>query len=187
MLVIIDNYDSFTYNLYQGFAQVTREIRVIRNDQFTVAEIAALKPSKIVISPGPKAPHQAGISVELICALAPCIPILGVCLGMQAIGEAFGGKVVLAPELVHGKDTLIRHGGEGIYQGLPSPFVAGRYHSLLVDEETLPDCLEKQAFTESGLIMGIKHRRYPCYGVQFHPESILTPQGHIILNNFIKM
>lgn len=187
MLVIIDNYDSFTYNLYQAFAQVTQEIRVIRNDHLSVAEIAALKPSKIVISPGPKAPLQAGISLEVIRTLAPCVPILGVCLGMQAIGEAFGGRVVLAPEPMHGKDTMIIHAGHGIYQGLPSPFVAGRYHSLLVDEGTLPDCLEKQAFTESGLIMGIKHKQYPCYGVQFHPESILTPQGHIILNNFIKI
>jgi len=187
MIVILDNYDSFTFNLYQAVAEINPNVKVIRNDKATVAEIHALVPQGIIISPGPGRPEDAGISVELIKTLAPHIPILGVCLGHQAIGIAFGGKVVLADKPVHGKDTFVFHQRAGIYENMPLPFKAGRYHSLVVERESLPASLIVEAESEDGLIMGVRHHHYPVYGVQFHPESILTPEGKHLIANFVKM
>lgn len=186
MLVIIDNYDSFTYNLYQLCAQIVREVRVIRNDRITVSELEALHPTSIIISPGPKSPAEAGISIELIQKLAPKIPILGVCLGMQSIGAAYGSQVVRAPKPMHGKTSLVFHQQQSLYANLPSPFTAGRYHSLMVDRSTLADSLVVESESEDGIIMGLRHRLFPCFGVQFHPESILTPEGHFIIRNFLQ-
>lgn len=185
MLIIIDNYDSFTYNLYQIVAQTEADVLVLRNDKTSVAEVKALKPSGIIISPGPGRPEDAGICIELIQAMQTSVPILGVCLGLQAIVCAAGGQVVAAPQLVHGKSSFIFHHRHGLYQGLPLPFVAGRYHSLLAERATLPACLVIEAETADGLVMGIRHQHLPVYGVQFHPESILTPQGMHLIQNFM--
>jgi len=186
VLVMIDNYDSFVYNLVQYLGELGVELRVFRNDAVTVDDILALRPDGVVISPGPCSPREAGISVELIRRLAGRVPILGVCLGHQAIGEAFGGRVVRAPEIVHGKTSWIYHDGRTIFKGLSNPFEATRYHSLIVAREGLPECLEVSAWTENGLIMGLRHREYPIEGVQFHPESILTVEGKALLRNFLE-
>jgi anthranilate synthase component 2 len=190
MLLMIDNYDSFTYNLVQYFAELGEDVRVIRNDDLTVAEIAALAPDRIVISPGPCTPSEAGVSVEVLKTLAGSVPMLGVCLGHQSIGQAFGGKVVRAGRIMHGKTSPIHHAGQGVFAGLPDGFEATRYHSLVVDKQALPDELEVTAWTtnEDGSveeIMGLRHRRYPIQGVQFHPESIMTQHGHAMLKNFL--
>ena len=186
MLLMIDNYDSFTYNLVQYFGELGEEVRVFRNDEITVEEAAALKPDHIVISPGPCTPAEAGISVPLIQACAGRIPILGVCLGHQSIGQAFGGRIVHARQLMHGKTSLIHHNNTGVFAGLPNPFTATRYHSLVIERETLPACLEITAWTEDGEIMGVRHKTLQVEGVQFHPESILTEHGHQMLANFLK-
>ena len=185
MLLMIDNYDSFTYNLVQYLTELGEEVLVYRNDQISVKKIEELKPQKIVISPGPCTPNEAGISLELIEKLAGKIPILGVCLGHQAIGQAFGGKIVRAPRIMHGKTSLIHHDQKTIFQNIPNPFEATRYHSLVIDPPSLPSCLEVSAKTEEGEIMGVRHREYPIEGVQFHPESILTLEGKKILKNFL--
>lgn len=186
MLLLIDNYDSFTFNLAQYFMQLGQEVRVERNDALTVDAIEReLKPKRVVISPGPGTPQRAGICLELISRLAGKTPILGVCLGHQAIGESFGGRVVAAPTLVHGKTSHVEHDGKGIYAGLENPFAATRYHSLAVDAASLPDCLEVTARTPEGVIMGLRHRKLPVEGVQFHPESILTTEGMKLLKNWL--
>lgn len=185
MILLIDNYDSFTYNLYQFLCELGAEVEVRRNDKITVDEIRLLSPEQIVISPGPCTPSEAGISVELIRQLGGRIPILGVCLGHQAIGQAYGGTVVRAPRVMHGKTSQVTHNGKGIFAGLPNPFTATRYHSLIVDEESLPPLFEITARSEDGIIMGLRHRELDVYGVQFHPESILTTGGHRLLANFI--
>jgi anthranilate synthase component 2 len=184
MILIIDNYDSFTYNLYQSIASHVTDIRVFRNDKITITEIRKLQPTAIILSPGPGRPEDAGICVELIKNVGKDIPILGVCLGHQAIVIAFGGKVIQAPEIVHGKADMISHHQQGIYRDLPKPFKAGRYHSLMADKNSLPADLIIEAENSTGLIMGIKHKKYPIYGVQFHPESILTPDGNMLLKTF---
>ena len=186
MILLIDNYDSFTYNLYQYLAEWGAEVAVYRNDAISVAQAEALAPSHIVISPGPCTPREAGVSNALIAALGPRIPLLGVCLGHQCIGEVFGGRIVRAPEPVHGKTSLIYHRGAGALAGLPQPFEAARYHSLIVERATLPPTLEVIAETADGLIMGLRHRDYPIIGVQFHPESILTRAGKGFLRNFLE-
>ena len=186
MLVMIDNYDSFTYNLVQYFGQLGEEVRVFRNDQIDLEGVGAVKPDRLVISPGPCSPTEAGISMAAILHFAGRIPILGVCLGHQAMGAAFGGRVIRAPRLMHGKISLIYHDGRDLFQGVPSPFEATRYHSLIVERETLPACLEVSAQTAVGEIMGMRHREYAIYGVQFHPESILTAEGINLLRNFLK-
>ncbi len=186
MILMIDNYDSFTYNLVQALAALGKEIVVYRNDQISIDEIEKLKPACIVISPGPGTPSKAGISVELIKRFASKIPILGVCLGHQAIAEAFGGKIVRAPRIMHGKTSLIYHDGKSIYKGLPNPFEAVRYHSLIVEKKSLPSCFEISAWTDMDEIMGIRHKEYPVEGVQFHPESIMTKKGNDILRNFVE-
>jgi len=185
MFILIDNYDSFTYNLYHYMAELGAEMEVFRNDEKTVAEIKAMKPEGIILSPGPKTPDDAGICLEVVETLAGDIPILGVCLGHQAIGQAFGGKVVRAPELMHGKTSEILHDGSGVFAGLPSPFVATRYHSLTLEPETFPDALTVTARTADGVIMALQHPEMALFGVQFHPESILTEHGHALLQNFI--
>ncbi|MFZ5906492.1 MAG: anthranilate synthase component II [Nitrospirota bacterium] len=187
MLLMIDNYDSFTYNLVQYFGELGEDIRVYRNNKITVREIEEMRPDRIVISPGPCTPKEAGISVDVIRYFAGKLPILGVCLGHQAIGAAFGGDIVQAPRLMHGKTSLIFHDGETIYQNLPNPFEATRYHSLLIRRETLPACLAISAWTDVGEIMGVRHREVLVEGVQFHPESILTGVGKSLLNNFLKL
>jgi anthranilate synthase/aminodeoxychorismate synthase-like glutamine amidotransferase len=185
MILLIDNYDSFTFNLYQYLAELGAEVVVKRNDKITLDEVSELAPERIVISPGPCTPNEAGISVELIQRFAGEVPILGVCLGHQSLAVAFGGNVVNAPSLMHGKISSVSHDGRGVFRGLPSPFVATRYHSLVVDQETLPDCLEVTARSETGLIMGLRHRISDVEGVQFHPESILTTVGKDLLANFL--
>ena len=187
MVLVIDNYDSFTYNLVQYLGELGQELKVVRNDAMTVDEIAALKPERIVISPGPCTPKEAGISVDTIKRLAGTIPILGVCLGHQSIGEAFGGEVVRAERLMHGKTSMIRHDQQTIFRNLPNPFEATRYHSLIVRRETLPSCLEVSAETAEGEIMGLRHRTLRVEGVQFHPESILTRPGKELLRNFLSL
>ena len=184
-VLLIDNYDSFTYNLYQYLCELGAQVTVRRNDAITVDEARELNPDAIVISPGPGVPRDAGISVDLIRALGPTTPTLGVCLGHQAIAEAFGGKVVRAPELMHGKASRVHHTASGVFAGLPSPFSAIRYHSLCALESDLPPSLEVTAHSESGVVMGVKHREYPVEGVQFHPESILTEHGKELLANFL--
>jgi len=184
-VLLIDNYDSFTYNLAQYLGELDCRLEVARNDAVDLAEIARRKPDRIVISPGPGTPYNAGISMDVIRMFAPTIPVLGVCLGHQAIGAAFGGKVIRAPELRHGKTSPIFHCGELLFSGLPSPFEATRYHSLIVSRDGLPDCLKVTAWTEEGLIMGLKHESYPVFGVQFHPESVLTAKGKQVLENFL--
>lgn len=186
MILLIDNYDSFTYNVYQYVANLGCEVVVVRNDRMTVDEIAAKEWEAIILSPGPGTPDDSGICLDVITRFAGQIPILGICLGHQAIGQVFGGKVVRAPELMHGKVSAIIHNEQGLYQGVPQPLLAGRYHSLIVEQASLPDCLEVTARTTDGLIMGLKHKTYDVEGVQFHPESILTPDGLKILQNFIK-
>jgi anthranilate synthase/aminodeoxychorismate synthase-like glutamine amidotransferase len=187
MILIIDNYDSFTYNLVQYLGELGAEMRVVRNDQTTAKEIEQNLPRAIVISPGPKAPSEAGICLEVIEKFAGRVPILGVCLGHQAIGQAFGGKVIRAPELMHGKTSPIQHDGRTIFAGLPNPFEATRYHSLIVERDTLPACLEISATSPDGLIMGLRHREMKVEGVQFHPESILTQAGKQLLANFLSL
>jgi len=187
MILIIDNYDSFTYNLYQIFAQTDSNTKVIRNNRVTIGEIRKIKPDAVILSPGPGRPENAGICVELIRKLHEELPMLGVCLGHQAIGVAFSGEVVIANEVVHGKSANIFHCRTGIFKDMPLPFSAGRYHSLIVKRETLPVAeLTITAENERGLIMGIKHAKYPVYGIQFHPESVLTPDGEILIRNFMK-
>lgn len=185
MILVIDNYDSFTYNLVQYLGELGQELLVYRNDRMTVYEIETLAPERIVISPGPCTPSQAGISVETIRHFAGRIPLLGVCLGHQSIGQAFGSRVIRAPKPVHGKTSEISHDGRSVFAGLPNPFTATRYHSLIVEESSLPDCLEVSARSEDGLIMGLRHRDYQVDGVQFHPESILTTVGKDLLRNFV--
>jgi anthranilate synthase/aminodeoxychorismate synthase-like glutamine amidotransferase len=185
MIIVIDNYDSFTYNLVQYFGEMHTDVRVFRNDAITIPEIEALAPDFIVISPGPGAPEEAGISKEVILQLGPRIPTLGICLGHQCLGEVYGGKVAGAPRLMHGKTSAIYHYGDELFSGLSSPFTATRYHSLIVNEEGLPEELEIIAFTRQGEIMGLRHREFPIYGLQFHPESILTEKGKTILKNFL--
>ena len=190
MLLMIDNYDSFTYNLVQYFGELGCDVRVHRNDEITVAEALAMKPDQVVISPGPCDPDQAGISMDLIRACAGSIPLLGVCLGHQSIGQVFGGKIVRAGQIMHGKVSPVRHRGEDVFAGLPDPFQATRYHSLVVDKHSLPECLEVTAWTENPdgsleEIMGFRHKEFAISGVQFHPESILTEHGHHLLKNFL--
>jgi len=185
MILMIDNYDSFTYNLVQYLGELGADVRVYRNDQITVAEIQQLAPTKIVISPGPCTPTEAGISCDVIREFAGRVPLLGVCLGHQCIGEVFGGEIVRAPALFHGKTSMIYHDGKTIFRGLPRPFEATRYHSLVIRRETLPDCLELSAETDAGVIMGVRHRELLVEGVQFHPESILTREGKQLLANFL--
>ena len=187
MLLIIDNYDSFTYNLVQYFGELGEEIRVFRNDQITIGEIERLAPSRLCVSPGPCTPREAGISCEAIRVFGPRVPTLGVCLGHQAIGDVFGGEVVRAPRLMHGKTSMMKHDGKGVFVGLPNPFEATRYHSLIVKRETLPACLEITAETDEREIMGLRHKELPIHGVQFHPESILTRDGKALLKNFLAM
>ena len=190
MLLMIDNYDSFTYNLVQYFGELGQQVKVVRNDALDVAGIAALAPERIVISPGPCTPDQAGVSLAVLNELSGKLPILGVCLGHQSLGQAFGGKVIRAKTIMHGKTSPIHHEGKGVFAGLPSPFLATRYHSLVVEKESLPDCLEITAWTENedgsfDEIMGLRHKTLAAEGVQFHPESILTEHGHAMLRNFL--
>ncbi|PCI95355.1 aminodeoxychorismate/anthranilate synthase component II [Candidatus Aerophobetes bacterium] len=187
MIVLIDNYDSFTYNLYQMLAVAKQEVKVIRNDAASIAEIKALKPTGIVISPGPKTPKEAGITVDVIKAFIEEIPILGVCLGHQAMAYAFGGVVSKAEKIVHGKSTIVFHTRRGIFKGIKLPFNAGRYHSLIVTRDHLPEIFSIEAETPEGAIMAIRHIQHPCFGVQFHPESILTSEGDKILHNFVNI
>jgi anthranilate synthase component II len=187
MLLMIDNYDSFTYNLVQYLGELGEKIRVFRNNKITVQEIGEMNPERIVISPGPCTPKEAGISIEVITRFAGKVPILGVCLGHQSIGAAFGGDIIRAPRLMHGKTSRIYHDGIALFKGLPNPFEATRYHSLLIRRETLPDCLDITAWTDVGEIMGVRHKEFILEGVQFHPESILTTVGKDLLRNFLKL
>ena len=187
MILLLDNYDSFTYNLAQYLGELGCEVEVHRNDRISVEQIARRKPERIVISPGPCTPQEAGISVEMIQKLAGKIPILGVCLGHQAIGAAFGGKIIRAPKLFHGKTSQIRHDGSGVFRGLPNPFTATRYHSLIVERKSLPADLQVTAETDDDIIMGMQHKQYPLMGVQFHPESVLTDSGKQLLKNFLSL
>jgi anthranilate synthase component II len=186
MLLMIDNYDSFTYNLVQYLGELGQDVHVHRNDEITLEQIKAMQPEKIVISPGPCTPNEAGISVPLIHEFAGKIPLLGVCLGHQSIGQAFGGNIIKAKTLMHGKTSLIHHTDSGVFRNLPNPYTATRYHSLVIERATLPDCLEITAWTDDGEIMGVKHKTLAVEGVQFHPESILTEHGHALLDNFLK-
>jgi anthranilate synthase/aminodeoxychorismate synthase-like glutamine amidotransferase len=187
MLLIIDNYDSFTYNLVQYFGELGQEMQIFRNDVLTVAEVKALKPARICISPGPCTPNEAGISCEVIRELGATTPILGVCLGHQSIGQVYGGEVVRADRLMHGKTSPIHHSGKSVFVGMPDPFQATRYHSLIVKRASLPACLEITAWTAEGEIMGLCHKQFPVHGVQFHPESILTQDGKRLLENFLRL
>ncbi len=192
MLLMIDNYDSFTWNVVQYLGELEADVRVIRNDELSLEEVLALDPERVVISPGPCAPQQAGVSVEVVRALAGKKPLLGICLGHQSIGEAFGGNIIRAGRVMHGKTSEIHHDGRGVFADLPSPFTATRYHSLVIDQETLPDCLEVSAWTQHPdgrreEIMGVRHREHCVEGVQFHPESILSEHGHALLRNFLNM
>jgi anthranilate synthase component 2 len=186
MLLMIDNYDSFTYNLVQYFGELGEDVRVFRNDQISLDEIGKLAPDYIVISPGPCTPNEAGISVPLIKRYAGDVPILGVCLGHQSIGQAFGGRIVHAKSVMHGKTSAIRHAGKGVFEGLANPFTATRYHSLVIERASIPECLEITAWSDDGEIMGVQHRDLAVEGVQFHPESILTEAGHDLLRNFLR-
>ena len=187
MLLMIDNYDSFTYNLVQYFGELGADVHVYRNDQITVEQMAALEPQHVVISPGPCTPNEAGVSVDAIKYFAGKIPLLGVCLGHQSIGQAFGGRIIHARHIMHGKTSMIHHADKGVFAGLNNPFEATRYHSLIVKRETLPECLEVTAWTDEGEIMGVQHREHPVHGVQFHPESILTVEGKKLLQNFLDL
>ena len=186
MILMIDNYDSFTFNIVQYLGQMGEDVQVYRNDKITLDGIRQLKPQAIILSPGPCSPREAGITVDVIREFHASIPLMGICLGHQAIGFAFGGEVVRAGRIMHGKVSPVRHDGKTIFAGLPNPFTAGRYHSLVVRPETLPACLEVSARTDEGEIMGLRHKEYPVEGIQFHPESVLTPQGKRILRNFLK-
>lgn len=186
MIVLIDNYDSFTYNVAQAFGLLGAEVEVYRNDALTVEQLEAMQPSHIIISPGPGDPDDGGISLETLTRLGPRIPIFGVCLGHQCIGQAFGGKVIRAPRLMHGKTSMIYHQNSPLFTGVPSPFEATRYHSLIVEEDSLPKCLKVTAFTDQGEIMALRHTEYPIVGVQFHPESILTTFGPRLMQNFLE-
>lgn len=185
MLLMIDNYDSFTYNIVQYFGELGEEVRTVRNDEITLEQIAAINPDRICISPGPKAPKDAGISLDILREFKGKLPILGVCLGHQAIGEAFGGNVIRAKQVMHGKTSTIAHTGEGVFKDLPSPFTVIRYHSLAIERASLPSCLEVTAWTDDGEIMGVRHKDYDIEGVQFHPESILSEHGHALFKNFL--
>ncbi|GAB3389619.1 aminodeoxychorismate/anthranilate synthase component II [Massilia agri] len=185
MLLMIDNYDSFTYNIVQYLGELGEDVRTVRNDEITLGDIEKMAPERICISPGPKAPKDAGISLDILREFKGKLPILGVCLGHQAIGEAFGGKVIRAKQVMHGKTSLIAHTGEGVFKGLPSPFTVIRYHSLAIERASLPDCLEVTAWTDDGEIMGVRHKEYDIEGVQFHPESILSEHGHALFKNFL--
>ena len=185
MLVMIDNYDSFTYNLVQYFGELGQQVKVFRNDELTVQQLADLSPQFLVISPGPRTPNEAGISVQAISRFAGKIPVLGVCLGHQSIGQAFGGKVVHAQSIMHGKTSMIKHTGNGVFTGLDNPFQATRYHSLVIKKASMPECLEVTAWTDDGEVMAVKHREFAVEGVQFHPESIETHHGHRLLRNFL--
>jgi anthranilate synthase component 2 len=183
---MIDNYDSFTYNLVQYFGELGEDVRTYRNDEITIEAIEKLNPSRICISPGPCTPHEAGVSVPVLQHFAGKLPILGVCLGHQSIGAAFGGKIIRAQQVMHGKTSPIEHTGAGVFKNLPSPYTVIRYHSLAIARDSLPDCLEVTAWTADGEIMGVRHKTYPIEGVQFHPESILSDHGHALLQNFLK-
>lgn len=187
MVLVIDNYDSFTYNLVQYLGELQAEMTIHRNDQITLDQIRELKPERILISPGPCSPNEAGLSNDIIKTFGPATPILGVCLGHQCIGHAYGGDVVVNERLMHGKTSSIQHCGKGIFEGMPNPFIATRYHSLVVKRDTLPDCLEITAETKEGEIMGLRHREHPVHGVQFHPESILTEEGRKMVGNFLRL
>ena len=186
MILVIDNYDSFTYNIVQEMGELGADLTVYRNDEITVERIRKLQPERIVISPGPGFPKDAGVSLDVIRELGSEFPLLGICLGHQSIGEAYGGNVIHAPELMHGKTSMIQHTGDTLFADIPSPFEATRYHSLIVEESSLPDCLEVTAYTATGEIMGLRHKEYPVVGVQFHPESILTGYGMKMLQNFLE-
>jgi len=186
MLLMIDNYDSFTYNLVQYFGELGEDVRVFRNDEISVAEVAKMQPERIVLSPGPCTPNEAGITLAVIGEFAGKVPMMGVCLGHQAIGQAFGGKVVRAKQVMHGKTSRIGHSDKGVFRGLPDGFIATRYHSLVIENETIPHCLEVTARSEDGEIMGVRHRELGVEGVQFHPEAILTEHGHQLLKNFLQ-
>lgn len=185
MILIVDNYDSFTYNLLQYVGEINPDISVVRNDKISVQEVISLSPSHVIISPGPCTPNEAGISVDLVRSIPEHIPLLGVCLGHQSIGQAFGAKIVRAPEIMHGKQSRILHTNEGILKGIDTPFTATRYHSLIIDKKTIPDCLRVTAWTEDDIIMAVEHKSRPIHGIQFHPESIMTEAGKDILRNFI--
>ena len=185
MLALIDNYDSFTYNLYQYLCELGQEVEVVRNDKTTIEEIAGWQPERIIVSPGPCTPKEAGISVDVIRHFGPLLPVLGVCLGHQCIGAAYGGVVGYAGEIMHGKSSNIHHDGKGVYKGLPNPFEAIRYHSLAIQKEDFPDCLDVTARTDNGIIMGVRHKEYSVEGFQAHPESIMTPEGKNLLRNFL--
>jgi 4-amino-4-deoxychorismate synthase (2-amino-4-deoxychorismate-forming) component II len=187
MILVVDNYDSFTYNLVQYLGELGAQLEVRRNDQITIDEIEQLGPERIVISPGPKTPSEAGICLDVILNFSGRVPILGVCLGHQAIGQAFGGKVIRAPEIMHGKTSLISHDGKTVFSGLPNPFAATRYHSLIVERDSLPECLAVSATSPDGLIMGLRHKKLKVEGVQFHPESVLTDAGMKLLANFLNL
>lgn len=186
MILMIDNYDSFTFNIVQYLGQMGEDVRVDRNDKITIEEIKKLRPEAIFLSPGPCSPKEAGITVDVVREFYQTLPILGICLGHQSIGYAFGGEIVRAGRIMHGKVSPVNHDGKTLFAGLPNPFTAGRYHSLVVRPETLPSCLEVSARTAEGEIMGLRHKEYPVEGIQFHPESVLTPQGKRILRNFLK-
>jgi anthranilate synthase/aminodeoxychorismate synthase-like glutamine amidotransferase len=187
MILLLDNYDSFTYNLYQYMCELGAEVEVLRNDKTTIEEIDLLAPDRIVVSPGPKTPSDAGISLDLVRHFGPRVPVLGVCLGHQCVGQAYGGAIVAAGEIMHGKTSLIHHDGLGVFSGIPSPFEAIRYHSLAIARADIPDDLQVSAWTDKGVIMGVRHRSYPVEGVQFHPESIKTEHGKKLLQNFLDM
>jgi len=187
MILLLDNYDSFTYNLYQYMCELGADVQVLRNDETTIQEIDLMAPERIVVSPGPKRPSDAGISLDLVRHFGPRIPVLGVCLGHQCVGQAYGGTIVSAGEIMHGKTSLINHDGRGVFSGLPSPFEAIRYHSLAIDRADVPDDLEVSAWTDNGIIMGARHRSHPVEGGQFHPESIKTEHGKKLLSNFLEM
>ncbi len=186
MLLMIDNYDSFTYNLVQYLGELGEDVRVARNDEITIEEVVSMAPARVVLSPGPCTPNEAGITLGLVSALAGRVPVLGVCLGHQAIGQAFGGKIVRAKQVMHGKTSQIEHAGKGVFRDLPEGFVATRYHSLVIDPASLPECLEVTARSEDGEIMGVRHKQHSVEGVQFHPEAILTEHGHHLLKNFLR-
>lgn len=187
MLVMIDNYDSFTYNLVQYLRQLGEDVETFRNDTISIAEIEALQPDRVMISPGPCTPNEAGISLDVIAHFKGKLPLMGVCLGHQSIGQAFGGKIVHAKSIMHGKTSIMSHTREGVFKDLPSPYEVTRYHSLVIERESLPDCLEVTAWTDDGEIMGVRHKEYSIEGVQFHPESILTEHGHALLKNFLQI
>ncbi len=187
MLVMIDNYDSFTYNLVQYLGELGEEVKTFRNDEISLEEIEALNPDRLMLSPGPCTPNEAGISLEVIKHFAGKLPLMGVCLGHQSIGQAFGGKIVHAKQIMHGKTSMLTHTNEGVFKDIPSPYQVTRYHSLVIERDSLPDCLEVTAWTDDGEIMGVRHKELLVEGVQFHPESILTDHGHALLDNFLKL